>query len=68
MDTFSIIVTLVFSSVGMGMFVYGKKQQSPMHMLSAAGLMTCPYFIANPIALLIVCILLTGLPFVDFGG
>jgi hypothetical protein len=54
---------LVFGSIGLGYFVYGKRQKSAVPMLSGIGLMFFPYFVSNPIMLVIVGALLAALPY-----
>ncbi|HEY1371332.1 MAG TPA: hypothetical protein VGH50_02605 [Candidatus Binatia bacterium] len=63
MDTSSLMWGLVFGSIGLGYFVYGKRQKSAVPMLSGIGLMFFPYFVSNPIMLVIVGALLAALPY-----
>ncbi len=64
MDMANLLISLVFGSIGMGLFLYGKNQQRVMFLAAGAALMIFPYFIPNAIALTVVCAALTGLPFV----
>jgi len=48
---------LLFGSIGMGFFVYGKKQGSGL------ALMVYPYFIENTVIVVVVGILLTVIPY-----
>jgi hypothetical protein len=54
---------VVFGSIGLGYFIYGKRQQSMVPMLSGVGLMFFPYFVSNPVMLVIVGALLAALPY-----
>ncbi|HEY1267302.1 MAG TPA: hypothetical protein VGH16_08610 [Candidatus Binatia bacterium] len=62
-DTSSLMWGLVFGSIGLGYFVYGKRQKSAVPMLSGVGLMLFPYIVTNPIMLVIIGALLAALPY-----
>ena len=47
MNTSTLIWGVIFGSIGLGFFVYGKKQKSVIPLLSGIGLMIFPYFISN---------------------
>ena len=64
MDTTTLLLSLVFGSVGLGLFLYGKNSQKMPHLIAGLALMTCPYFISNLIVLSIVCVILAIVPFV----
>ncbi len=55
---------VLFGSIGMGFFIYGKKQKTILFLLSGIGLMVFPYFISNPYVVFFVGIALAALPFV----
>jgi len=55
---------VIFGAIGLGFFVYGKKQKAIIPFLSGIGLMVFPYFISNAVILVIAGIILTALPFV----
>jgi hypothetical protein len=63
MNTNALLLSILFGSVGMGMFIYGKKQQRIIHLVAGLALMVCPYFIPNAIALAVVGVILTASPF-----
>lgn len=46
----------VFSSIGLGIFVFGRRQGRPIHLLAGLLLMVMPYLVANPWALGLVCV------------
>ena len=63
MDTGSLMWGMIFGSIGLGYFVYGKKQKSVVPMLAGVGLMLFPYFISNTILLVIVGVMLSVIPY-----
>jgi len=63
LSTSQLLWGLLFSAVGLGFFVYGKKQQSAVPLLCGLSLMAFPYFISNTVLLVIVGIALAALPY-----
>jgi hypothetical protein len=63
-DTTSLMVSMLFGTVGLGFLVFGKKSGQAIPMCVGVALMIFPYFIPNIAILLTVCILLTAVPFV----
>ena len=59
----TLISGLIFGSIGLGFFVYGKKQKSIIPMLCGIGLMVSPYFISNIYIMILAGIILVALPF-----
>ena len=53
---------VLFSSIGLGYFVYGKKQQRRVVMYCGIGLMIVPYFIGSVYMLVALCLALLALP------
>ena len=64
MNTSTLILGIIFGSVGLGFFVYGKKQAALIPLFSGIGLMVVPYFISNIYFLILAGIVLAALPFV----
>ncbi|QUN07252.1 hypothetical protein KDN34_07460 [Shewanella yunxiaonensis] len=62
MDTWTLMLGLLFSSIGMGYFIYGKRQSNLVALCSGLALMIYPYFIDNRYAVLCVGVLLMALP------
>ena len=62
MDSNSLMASLVFGMIGMGMFMYGKKAGRPIPLAAGAGLMVIPYFITHLVVMIIVCGALTAVP------
>ena len=56
------IVSILFGAIGVGYFIYGKKQQRVIPLIAGAGLCVFPYFISNPYAMVIVGAILIAAP------
>ncbi|HET8880599.1 MAG TPA: hypothetical protein VFM56_00355 [Solimonas sp.] len=54
MDTGILLLGVLFSSIGLGFFLYGKKQSRAVPLLCGVALMIYPYFMPNVYALLAV--------------
>ena len=54
---------LLFGSVGLGYFIYGRKQKAPIPLVCGIGLMVFPYFVSNPWAMVAVGAVLIGVPY-----
>lgn len=63
MDSSSLLWGLLYGSIGMGYFVYGKKQQRGVALISGIALMVFPYFVSNAILGILIAIVLMALPF-----
>jgi len=63
MNTSLLLWSLLFSSVGLGFFMYGKKQKAVVPLFSGLGLMIYPYFISNTILLVAIGAALIVLPY-----
>jgi hypothetical protein len=62
-DSNLLIWGFLFSTVGLGFFMYGKKQKSLVPLACGVALMIYPYFMPNAIVLVIVGIILMALPY-----
>jgi hypothetical protein len=60
----SLIFSILFGSIGMGYFVYGKKQQAAIPLITGIVLCIFPYFVSNVYIMVLVGIVLTILPWV----
>ena len=59
---------LLFSSIGLGFFIYGKKQQKIVPLVCGLALMAYPYFVDNTLALVgIGCALIAAPYFIRMG-
>ncbi len=54
---------MIFGSIGLGFFVYGKKQKAVIPFFSGIALIAFPYFISNVYVLVVFGIALISLPF-----
>lgn len=64
MTTSTLMWGVMFGSIGLGFFMYGKKQKAIIPFLSGIGLMVFPYFISNVFILVAAGIVFVALPFV----
>ena len=60
----TLIWGVIFGSIGLGFFVYGKKQKAVVPLFCGIGLMVFPYFISNMYILILSGVVLTALPFI----
>ena len=63
MNTSLLLWSLLFSSVGLGFFLYGKKQQAVVPLFSGLALMVYPYFVSNTILLVAIGVVLVAVPY-----
>lgn len=54
---------MLFGSIGLGFFIYGKRQSSIMPMVCGVALMVYPYFVSNVYLLVIIGLVLMALPY-----
>lgn len=54
---------LLFSSIGLGFFIYGRKQKAVVPLVCGLVLMIFPYFISNTILLVSIGVALMVLPY-----
>jgi hypothetical protein len=64
LDGTNLVLSLLFGCLGMGYFMYGKNAGHFVPMGAGVALLVCPYFIANTLAMVIVCLILSTTPFV----
>jgi hypothetical protein len=63
MEVSTLLWGVLFSSVGLGFFIYGKKQRAPVPLVCGIALMIYPYFIPNVFALVAIGIVLSAIPY-----
>jgi len=63
MDTTQIFLAMIFGSIGLGFFTYGKKQQAVVPLLVGIALFIFPYFVSNVYILVLIGISLIVLPY-----
>jgi predicted membrane protein len=54
---------MIFSAIGVGFFVYGKKQAAFVPLLCGLALMIFPFFVSNTFVLVAVGIVLIAIPY-----
>jgi hypothetical protein len=64
MDSATLIIGVLAGAVGMGYFIYGKKQAKAVPLLCGLGLCVIPYFINNVILLIVTCLAMIIAPFI----
>jgi hypothetical protein len=63
MDSSVLIWGFLFSTFGLGFFMYGKKQGAIVPLSCGLLLMVYPYFISNLILLIVIGVVLMALPY-----
>ena len=61
-DTNYLLISLVFSSIGLGYFIYGRKQKHKVAFYTGLCLMMYPYMITNPMLLTVIGVALMFVP------
>lgn len=59
----SLFLGVLFGSVGLGFFIYGRKQRTIVPLLCGLALMVVPYFIPNALLLFVVGFVLVAVPY-----
>ena len=62
MNTAALLWGLFFGSIGLGFFIYGKKQQAIVPLVCGLALMIYPYFVTNSLLLVAIGMALVALP------
>ncbi|HEU4655593.1 MAG TPA: hypothetical protein VFS47_16515 [Steroidobacteraceae bacterium] len=63
MSTSLLLWGLLFSSIGLGYFLYGKKQKTVVPLVCGLALMIFPYFISSVGLLVAIGIVLAAIPY-----
>lgn len=63
MDTSLLLWGLLFSSIGLGFFIYGRKQRKVVPLACGVALMVVPYFIPSSLVLVLVGVVLSAVPY-----
>ncbi len=63
MNTASLLWGLLFGSIGLGFFVYGKRQKAVVPLVCGLVLIIFPYFISNTILLVAIGVALVAVPY-----
>jgi hypothetical protein len=63
MNTAELLWGVLFSSIGLGYFIYGRKQGKMIPLLCGVVLMAYPYFMPNVAALVIIGAIFAAVPY-----
>jgi predicted membrane protein len=63
METSTLLWGLLFSSIGLGFFLYGKKQRAIVPLVCGLTLMIYPYFVSNHLLLVGIGAVLVAIPY-----
>lgn len=63
MDSTLLIWGLLFSTIGLGFFMYGKKQHALVPLACGLVLMIYPYFMSNAIVLVVIGLVLIAITY-----
>ena len=63
MTTASLLWGLLFGSIGVGFFIYGKRQSMVVPLVCGLALIVYPYFVTNTWLLLLIGIALMAVPY-----
>ncbi len=63
MDTATLLWGVLFSSIGFGYFLYGRKQRRVVPLMCGLCLMAYPYFVPSNTILVIVGVVLSATPY-----
>ena len=63
MDTSSLLWGLLFGSIGLGFFVYGRRQKTVVPLVCGVALIIFPYFVSNTVLLVILGLALIAIPY-----
>ncbi|HUK57160.1 MAG TPA: amino acid transport protein [Nitrospiria bacterium] len=62
-DTLNLFLNVLFSAIGLGYFVYGKRQRQGPALLAGLLLMIYPYFVSNTLGIVGAGLTLIAAPF-----
>jgi len=62
LDPAPLIVSLLIGSVGLGLFIYGKRQSRFVHLFVGIALMVFPYFVPSVLWMVVIAAVLVSLP------
>jgi len=63
MNTSSLLWGVLFGSIGLGFFVYGRRQKVVVPLVCGVALMIFPYFVSNPLLLVTLGVVLIAIPY-----
>ncbi len=60
----ALVAGMLFSTIGVGYFMYGKRAERPVTLVCGVVLAIFPWFVANLAALIVIGVVLLAAPFV----
>jgi hypothetical protein len=63
LDTSSLLWGLLFGSIGLGFFVYGRRQKRVVPLACGAALLILPYFVSNTLLLVMLGLAFIAIPY-----
>jgi hypothetical protein len=54
---------LLYGSIGLGFFIYGRNQKAPVPLVCGIALMVFPYFVTNVVLLVLIGAALIAIPY-----
>jgi predicted membrane protein len=63
MNTSTLLWGLLFGSIGLAFFVYGRRQKTVVPLVTGLALMIFPYFVSNTILLVMLGVALVAIPY-----
>jgi hypothetical protein len=54
---------LLYGSIGLGFFIYGRNQKAPVPLVCGIALMVFPYFVSNVVLLVLIGAALIAIPY-----
>lgn len=62
MDSGILLWGLLFSSIGLGYFIYGKKQGQPATLIAGVALIVYPYAVDSALSLVLIGLFMMAIP------
>jgi len=63
MNTADLLWGVLFSSIGLGYFIYGRRQSRTVPLVSGVVLMVYPYFMPNTVTLVVIGAIFVAVPY-----
>lgn len=63
MSTSTLLWGVLFGSIGLGFFVYGRKQRAIVPLVCGLALMVFPYFVSGTVLLVVIGVALMAVPY-----
>ena len=63
MNEYGLLWGILFGSIGLGFFVYGRRQRAVVPLICGIALVLVPYFVSTTLLLVLVGVLLMAIPY-----